>query len=233
MVTHAKLTSDRLSVKMKNDASSAFAEVIERVNPNTTKTMRAAVGKVFAIATAKLSVQLQYQSVANEKIIAQALEKVLTGLVMEPAEVKVPQMMVVERSEGASLGKALSIEAGRQRLAELSTPMRLEDWAGPVGGPSEIERRFGTKRSTLHDWQRRGAVIGLLKGQRKHVFPLAQFVDGRPVEGMTELTEIVKNHRVAWQWLIRSKPSIGGTPLDRLKLGKIKQVISAAERDFG
>ncbi|WP_436285933.1 antitoxin Xre/MbcA/ParS-like domain-containing protein [Rhizobium sp. LjRoot258] len=53
-----------------------------------------------------------------------------------------------------------------------------------------METRFGTKRSTLHDWQKRGAVIGLLRGERKHVFPIAQFVDGRPIEGMSEITKI-------------------------------------------
>ncbi len=57
----------------------------------------------------------------------------------------------------------------------------------------------------LHDWQRRGAVIGLLKGERKHVFPLAQFVDGRPVEGMPQVTPIIRNPPVAWQWLIQTK----------------------------
>jgi hypothetical protein len=102
-----------------------------------------------------------------------------------------------------------------------------------VAGPAAIEAKFGTKRSTLHDWQKRGAIIGLLKGSRKHVFPLAQFIDGRPIEGMAELTKIIRNPRAAWRWLIQPKQSIGGTPLDGLKRGHVDQVLTAAARDFG
>jgi hypothetical protein len=35
------------------------------------------------------------------------------------------------------------------------------------------------------------------------------------------------------KWLIQPKPSIGGTPLDRLKKGYLDEVLAAAERDFG
>jgi hypothetical protein len=103
-----------------------------------------------------------------------------------------------------------------------------------VAGPGKIERDFGTRRSTLHDWQKRGAVIGLLKGERKHVYPLAQFIDGRPIEGMARITKIIANPRAAWLWLIRPHPTGDKTPpLDRLKQGRIAEVAAAAERDFG
>ncbi|MBA8853387.1 hypothetical protein FHW20_004367 [Ochrobactrum intermedium] len=83
------------------------------------------------------------------------------------------------------------------------------------------------------DWYKRGAVIGLLKGERKHVFPRAQFVDGRPVGGMSEVTRIIGNPRVAWQWVVQPKLSIGGTPLELLKQGQVSTVPDEAERDFG
>jgi hypothetical protein len=50
---------------------------------------------------------------------------------------------------------------------------------------------------------------------------------------MTEITGIIKNPRAAWQWLILPKPSIGGSPLDRLKKGRLDEVVAAAQRDFG
>lgn len=66
----------------------------------------------------------------------------------------------------------------------------------------------------------------------KPMFPLAQFVDGRPVDGIAEVTKVVRNPRVAWHWLILPQESIGGTPLDRLKQGSVEEVLPAATRDF-
>jgi hypothetical protein len=152
-----------------------------------------------------------------------------TGPRLKPLAIGKP----IEVSQGAGLPAPIDLDEGRRRLAAFAEPMRLEDWAGPVAGPAEIEKTFGTKRSTLHDWQRRGAVIGLLKGERKHVFPLAQFVDGRPVVGMAQVTRIIANPRVAWQWLIRRKAEMGATPLDLMKSDRLDEVLAAAERDFG
>lgn len=212
--------------------------VIARYNPALSKTALTATGTVVAAvsaAAARLSPDQQQRVVADEGELVEALEAAVSKLVGEPTRGKLVPIRVpkpVEVSQGAGLGQMVDLEEGRRRLAAFAAPTRLEDWAGPVAGPGEIEKAFGTKRSTLHDWQRRGAVIGLLRGERKHVFPLAQFVDGRPVEGMTRITQIIHNPRVAWQWLLQPKPSLGGSPLDRLKSGALGDVVEAAERDF-
>src|SRR3546814_4608081 len=70
-----------------------------------------------------------------------------------------------------------------------STKAPLEEWAGPVAGSSALHNR-GIARSTLHDWQKRGQVVALLAGARKHAFPLEQFVDGRPMEGIADVVEV-------------------------------------------
>lgn len=137
-----------------------------------------------------------------------------------------------EPEEGEGFGDLLDLDEGRARLSAYATAMRLEDWAGDVAGPGEIEARLGVKRSTLHDWRMRGAVIGLKTGARKHVFPLAQFIDGRPVEGMAHVLGVIGDPRAAWRWLTTRKPSIGGAPLDLLKRGKLDDVAAAARRDF-
>lgn len=213
-------------------------KVLAHHNPRLSKSALKATGKVMAAisaATAQLTAEQHRQIVSHEQELAEAVEAVVADLAAKGEQpltvLKVARP--VEVNEGAGLGNLLGMGEGRRRLAAYATPARIEDWAGPVAGPAEIEKSFGTKRSTLHDWQRRGAVIGLLKGERKHVFPLAQFVDGRPVKGMSEVTRIVGNPRAAWQWLIQPKPSIGGTPLDVLKAGRIDEVVAAAERDFG
>lgn len=90
-----------------------------------------------------------------------------------------------------------------------------------------------SKRSTPYDWHKRGAAIGLLKGERKHRLP-ARPVDGRPVEGMARITAIIGNSRTAWLWLTRQHVrETGETPLDRLKAGHVEEVVADAEFDFG
>jgi hypothetical protein len=213
-------------------------KVLARHNPGLSKPALAATGKVMAVVSAvaaRLSVEQQRRIAADETELAHIVEAAVAELAAKPDRplAEVPVEKPVEVSRGAGLGQLVDMDEGRRRLAEFATPTRIEDWAGPVAGPGDIEKKFGTKRSTLHDWHKRGAVIGLLKGERKHVFPLAQFVDGRPIEGMPQVTKIIRNPRVAWQWLIQPKPSIGGTPLDNLKRGNLGEVLDAAERDFG
>lgn len=147
-----------------------------------------------------------------------------------PAErIIIPEPAEIEHSKGSGFGELINVEEGRRRLAEYATPMRVEEWAGPVAGPVELERDYGIRRSTLHTWQRRGAVIGLLKGERKHVFPLEQFVDGRPIEGIAQVVAVVPSPRSAWLWLVQHSPLLGGKrPIDLLKQGRIDKVVEAA-----
>ena len=140
----------------------------------------------------------------------------------------------VEESAGEGLGSELDEAEGAARLRAYASPVRIEDWAGEVAGPGEIERRFGIGRSTLHGWQRQNAVIGLLAGTRKHIFPVAQFVDGRPVEGLARIVASAGSPRTAWLWLVEPHPSLGGAaPIARLKAGEFSAVAGLAERDFG
>ncbi|RWD35142.1 MAG: DUF2384 domain-containing protein [Mesorhizobium sp.] len=119
----------------------------------------------------------------------------------------------------------------RQRTNDLQSVL-IEDWAGEVAGSTYLEENFRIPRSTLHRWQRRNEVIALRKGGRKHVFPLAQFVDGRPAAGIRELLAVIANPRLAWFWLTRPSPDLDGrTPLEMLKHDRVHEVMLAA-RDF-
>jgi len=139
----------------------------------------------------------------------------------------------VERHTGTGLGDLLSLQEGRDRLAHYVQTRPLESWAGPVAGPGEIEKQLHVARSTLNEWHRRGAVIGLLRGERKHVYPLEQFVDARPMQGIGEVAKIAADERAAWLWLRQPHGRFGmRPPLDLLKAGQREEVIQAAERDF-
>jgi Protein of unknown function (DUF2384) len=139
----------------------------------------------------------------------------------------------VERHRGTGLGDLLTREEGRERLAQYVQTCPLESWAGPVAGPGEIEKQLRVARSTLNEWHRRGVVIGLLRGERKHVYPLDQFVDARPMQGIGDVAKIAPNERAAWLWLRQPHGRFDmRSPLDLLKAGQRDEVIQTAERDF-
>ncbi|MEI8718778.1 MULTISPECIES: antitoxin Xre/MbcA/ParS toxin-binding domain-containing protein [unclassified Mesorhizobium] len=130
------------------------------------------------------------------------------------------------RTEGAREGAVL--EARDQQ----NDCQRIEDWAGTVAGPTYLKVHFGIPRSTLHWWQRHNDVVALRKGARKHVFPLAQFVDGRPAPGIRQVLSLIANPRAAWLWLTSPSPQLDGrTPIELLRQELAAEVLRAA-RDF-
>jgi hypothetical protein len=43
-------------------------------------------------------------------------------------------------SQGAGLGKVLSTEEGRAQIADYASPAKVEDWPGPLPGPTKLGR---------------------------------------------------------------------------------------------
>ncbi|QKC86824.1 hypothetical protein EB232_34920 (plasmid) [Mesorhizobium sp. NZP2077] len=106
---------------------------------------------------------------------------------------------------------------------------RIAEWAGPVAGSTRLESRFGIPRSTLHWWQRHNDVIAFRRGSRKHVFPLAQFIDGRPMPGIRQVLSSISDPRLAWLWLISPSPLLKGrVPIELLKEGMNTEVVASA-----
>jgi uncharacterized protein (DUF2384 family) len=115
-------------------------------------------------------------------------------------------------------------------LADLPIQKAVQ-WAGEVAGPTLLERKYGIARSTLHRWQRLRQVISFRAGGKKYVFPLAQFIDGRPVSGISAVLEVFGDDRRAWQWLISPCASLDDhVPLRLLRIEQIDQVIDEARR---
>lgn len=140
----------------------------------------------------------------------------------------------IERTRGGGLGEILSLEQGHDRLDRYATPKPIEEWAGPTGGAGAIEKRLGIARSTLNSWYQHGAVVGLLRGQRKLAYPLEQFVDARPLEGLDDILRLAPDARSAWLWARQPHGALDGQiPLALLRKGQKAQVVQVAERDFG
>jgi uncharacterized protein (DUF2384 family) len=76
-------------------------------------------------------------------------------------------------------------------------------------------------------------VIGLLRGERKLAYPLEQFVDARPLEGLADVLKVAPDARSAWLWLRQPHGALQHrSPLDVLKDGGREAVVRVAERDF-
>jgi hypothetical protein len=109
--------------------------------------------------------------------------------------------------------------------------MSIEEWAGHVVGQTYLEEQLHIPRSTLHLWRRHNAVVALRAGSRKHVFPLAQFVDGRPVPGIRDVLSHIANPRRAWFWLNNPSPHLDGrTPIVLLRQELVAEVVCALHR---
>ncbi|TPL48325.1 antitoxin Xre/MbcA/ParS toxin-binding domain-containing protein [Mesorhizobium sp. B2-4-6] len=133
-----------------------------------------------------------------------------------------------ERSASGSDTARTAVQPIAERAMDLQS-MLIEDWAGEVAGSTYLEEKLRIPRSTLHRWQRRGEVVALRKGGRKHVFPLAQFIDGRPVPGISEVLSAIANPRLAWFWLSRPSPELDGrVPIGMLRDDMVEDVVRAA-----
>lgn len=215
-----------------DDLIGAFA----KKNPTASRMRLTRLGRVAARLDALTDDQLNGLDRVSAKL-PDLVDRILAQV--RPAA-KAPERFIVDRSgpveivQGEGLGELLSEEEGRRRMDEYATPVSLESWAGPTAGPVDIERTLKIPRSTLHHWQRKGLVIGLLNGVRKNVFPLEQFVDGKPVAGLDEVMAIINQPRVTWRWMLTPHPLLGGAkPLTRLKQGRQEEVLRAAQTNFG
>ena len=232
----ARRPTAQSAAKMASPAAADLISMFAQRNPKSSRGDLTEVGKLvaeFSATAAKLSPAARKRLIARKE----RFKKLIVEIAAEPQAPAKPLKLVAksaaEVSQGAGLGKVLSPEEGRARIAEYATPTKVEDWAGPLAGPTELERDFGVARSTLHTWQKQGAVIGLLVGVRKHAFPTEQFVDGRPVTGLAAIVAAVGDLRAAWLWLREPNPGLAGvTPLARLKAGAIDKVVEMASSNF-
>jgi hypothetical protein len=125
----------------------------------------------------------------------------------------------------------VSLRLRRNQASSVTASLPLaDDWAGPVAGPTEIERFYGIPRSTLYRWQKLNEVVAIRsRTSSKPVFPLRQFLDGRPVDGLAAVIAIYRDQRTAWKWLIDPNSDFDGkSPLDMLLIGETQLVVNAA-----
>ena len=232
----ARRPSTQSTVKITSPAAADLISMLAQRNLNSSPAALTEVGKLvaeFSVTAANLSPAARKRLIARQERFKTLIVQIAAEPDAAPESLTLIAKSGAEVSQGEGLGKVLSAEKGRARIADYATPTKIEDWAGPMAGPTELEREFGVARSTLHTWQKQGAVIGLLIGVRKHAFPTEQFVDGRPVAGLGAIVEAIGDLRTAWLWLREANPGLGGvTPLARLKTGVVDKVVEIAHSNF-
>ena len=98
----------------------------------------------------------------------------------------------------------------------------------------ELAARIGLKtRQSVHDWLKKGRIVGWRGAKRGYVFPAEQFDErGCPLEGLDRMVERFEDGYAAWVWLTTELALLdGATPLTLLAGGEIDRVANAAEGD--
>ncbi len=134
-----------------------------------------------------------------------------------------------------------TIEGGEPVLvgeeeAELRVAARARDGAPETLLTSEeLAERAGLKtRQSVHDWRKKGRLVGWQNARRGYVFPAAQ-LDGRnrPLPGLDRVAGQFGDGYAAWVWLTTPLSSLDGAmPLTVLARGEIDRVADAARGDL-
>ena len=98
----------------------------------------------------------------------------------------------------------------------------------------ELAVRTGLRtRQSVHDWRRKGRIVGWQNARRGYVFPAEQLDDrNRPLTGLDRVAGLFADGYAAWVWLTTPRPSLdGATPLALLARGEVEQVAEAARGD--
>ncbi len=98
----------------------------------------------------------------------------------------------------------------------------------------ELAVRVGLRtRQSVHDWLKKGRIVGWRGARRGHVFPAGQLDErGRPFDGLDRVAGLFDDGYAAWVWLTTELPALdGATPLALLAGGEADRVAKAAEGD--
>ena len=98
----------------------------------------------------------------------------------------------------------------------------------------ELAARAGLRtRQSVHDWRRKGRIVGWQNARRGYVFPAAQLDErNRPLVGLDCVTGLFADGYAAWVWLTTPRPALDGAePLALLARGEVERVAEAAQGD--
>ena len=99
----------------------------------------------------------------------------------------------------------------------------------------QLAARVGLKtRQSVHEWLRKGKIIGWRGAKRGYVFPAEQIDERcRPLSGLDQIVPRFGDGYAAWHWLTTPRPSLNGAkPLVLMRRGETERVTAAAKGDL-
>ncbi|MCY3933230.1 MAG: hypothetical protein OXH70_16105 [Acidobacteria bacterium] len=125
-----------------------------------------------------------------------------------------------------------------RRLSRRTRAVQNED--GELLTTEEFARRAGARsRQSVHNWLRKGRIVGWEGAKRGFVFPAEQLDErGRPLNGLGGVVPHFEGRYSAWCWLRDRNGALDGArPIDLLRRNDVARVESAArgyaQGDFG
>jgi hypothetical protein len=222
MVTRRRFSRNAHKVKLSRRVSleSALYAEVERILKENDPTIQLPAVRVASRLAAVIASQLASQT--------QVIQRSMLSLEADATDFANDFVADVVGAATQSVRKKL--KRFRPEAIQEDTLQLADDWAGTVAGPTLIERHYGIPRSTLYRWQKLNEVVAISsRTSRKPVFPLKQFVDGRPVNGVADVVSIFGDQRRAWQWLVTKNTITNGAPIDALLRGEVESVVKAAQ----
>lgn len=98
-------------------------------------------------------------------------------------------------------------------------------------GVSEAASRLNVSRTTIYDWVEKGTLLAWRATKRGLTIPAEQILgEGRVVDGLDEVAEVIGDSELAWEFLIAEMPFADrvARPIDMLKDGRIEDVVGSA-----
>ena len=162
--------------------------------------------------------------VAHPDAVRSALAVAADVLTMDDAGRPEVETIVGAEPVRVGAGEAAGRMAGRTREGAPEALLTSDELAARVGLKT---------RQTVHDWLKKGRIVGWRGAKRGYVFPADQFDDrGRPLQGLDRVVGLFGDGYAAWVWLTTNRPSLDGAmPLTLLAGGEIDRVAKAAEGD--
>ena len=178
--------------------------------------LHAAAGRLGAAHVAAL--------VAHPEAVCSALAAAADALTAKGRERSRVDTIAGPASTTVDANEAERRLAARTRAGEPETLLTSEELAARTGLRT---------RQSVHDWRRKGRIVGWQNARRGYVFPAAQLGErNRPLAGLDRVTALFADGYAAWVWLTTPRPSLDGAePLALLVRGEVERVAEAAQGD--